>query len=217
MPLPEVSQRLLVIACGALAAEVMAVLRPVGTAVKVQCLPANWHNQPAKIPGGVRKLIEQYRQDFSQIYVAYGDCGTAGELDKVLAEYGVERLPGPHCYSFYAGTKQFEALTEEEPGSFFITDYLLRNFQRLIITGLGLDRYPQLLETYFGNYRRLVYLAQRPDEVLEKQAQEAARRLDLELIYRPVGYGMLGKKLLQLTDQVAIVCSSTVRDNPQVA
>jgi len=138
-------------------------------------------------------------------------------LDKVLAEYGIERLPGPHCYSFYAGTEQFEALVEEEPGSFFVTDYLLRNFQRLVITGLGLDRYPQLLETYFGNYKRLVYLAQRSDESLRDQAQEAARQLGLELVYRTVGYGMLGSQLVQLAEPDSTTSSAEVSTMQQVA
>ncbi len=213
----EGSQRLLVIACGALAAEVLAVLRPVGDAVKVQCLPASWHNEPAKIPGGVRKVIEQNRHAFARIYVAYGDCGTAGELDRVLAEYEVERLPGPHCYSFYAGTEQFEALVNEEPGSFFVTDYLLGNFQRLVIKGLGLDRFPQLLTSYFGNYRRLVYLAQRSDASLADQAQQVAGQLGLELVCRPVGYGLLGNQLVQLTAQHASATSAVIPAIGQVA
>jgi len=217
MQAPECSRRLLVIACGALAAEVMAVLRPAGDAVKVRCLPARWHNEPENIPAGVRALIDQNLPHFERIFVAYGDCGTAGVLDKVLAEYGIERLPGPHCYSFYAGTEQFEALIEAEPGSFFVTDYLLRNFQRLVIVGLGLDRYPQLLETYFGNYRRLVYLAQCSDESLKDQAQEAARQLGLELVYRTVGYGMLGSQLVQLAEPDSTASSAVVSTIQQVA
>jgi len=214
---PEGKPRLLVIACGALAVEVSAVLRPLGDAVKVQCLPASWHNEPAKIPDGVRKLIEKYQLAFARIYVAYGDCGTAGGLDKVLDEYGVERLPGPHCYSFYAGDQQFEALTDEETGSFFVTDYLLRNFQRLVIKGLGLDRYPQLLGSYFGNYHRLVYLAQRTDGALKEQAREAASQLGLELVYRPVGYGQLGSQLVRLTARDTAAVSAAVPAIHQVA
>jgi len=214
---PEVRPRLLVIACGALAAEVMAVLRSAGDAVKVKCLPAGWHNEPAKIPGGVRRLIEKNKQSFDRIYVAYGDCGTAGKLDQLLSEYGVERLPGPHCYSFYAGPAQFDKLMDEEPGSFFVTDYLLKNFQRLVIIGLGLDRYPQLLEAYFGNYRRLVYLAQDKNKVLKDQAQAAARQLGLEMVYRPVGYGLLGSQLVQLTAQHNPAGSAAVTPVRQVA
>jgi hypothetical protein len=120
--------------------------------------------------------------------VLYGDCGTGGELDRILAEEGVERIEGPHCYSFFAGGEAFERLAEQEVGTFYLTDYLVRHFDRLMWQGLGLDRHPDLLPIYFGNYRRLVYLAQIDDPALDAKAEEAAQRLGLD--YERVSTGM---------------------------
>lgn len=174
---------LLIIACGAIAHELMAVIRASDFgAVDVQCLPPEWHNTPQKIAPAVRDRIERERKTYRQIFVAYGDCGTGGELDRVLQEYGVSRLPGNHCYDFLAGSDVFEALASEEPGTFYLTDYLVDNFQRLILDGLGISRHPELREMYFSNYSRLVYLAQ--DSSLrnrEQQAAAAARSLALPL------------------------------------
>ncbi len=121
----------------------------------------------------------------------YGDCGTGGDLDRALEAEGVERIPGPHCYQFFMGTADFEALAEEEPGCFFLTDYLVRHFDRLIVKGLGLDRYPELLPDYFGNYTKVVHLAQLADPALRERAETAARRLGLAFEHRMVGYGEL--------------------------
>jgi hypothetical protein len=182
----------LLIACGALAREVMALKLANGwETLDVTCLPAIWHNYPQKIPEGVRRKIRAGRKTHARILVAYGDCGTGGVLDQVLAEEGVERIEGPHCYQFYAGTKDFEAMMEAEPGSFFLTDYIARHFDRLIIEGLGLDRHPELRDDYFGNYRRLVYLAQIEDPRLKAKAEAAARRLGLAFEYRLTAYGEL--------------------------
>ncbi len=186
------ARRSLIIACGALAREIMTLIRTNGwNAIEVQCLPAEWHNRPSLIADGVRRKIREARGTFDHIFVAYGDCGTGGELDAVLAEEGVERIDGPHCYQFYAGAETFGALHDEEPGTFYLTDYLARHFETLIIKGLGIDRHPELEPLYFGNYRRLVWLAQTRDADLEKKARAAATRLGLAFETRYTGYGAL--------------------------
>jgi hypothetical protein len=186
----------LVIACGALAREIVA-LREINhwPHLVVQCLPANLHNRPEKIPGAVREKIRANRGKFQNMFVAYADCGTGGLLDAVLAEEQVERIPGAHCYEFFAGAAQFEALADAEPGTFYLTDFLLKHFDRLIIQGLGIDKHPQLLPIYFGNYRKLVYLAQIESAELRAQGQAAADRLGLAYGYQPTGYGELATSL----------------------
>lgn len=188
---------LLVIACGALARELVALVRASRwDHVKVSCLPASLHNRPERIPEAVRERIHANHGAFAGIFVAYGDCGTGGELDRVLAEEGVERLPGAHCYAFLSGLGAFARLAEEEPGTFYLTDFLARHFDRLVLRGLGLDRHPQLLPLYFGNYRRLVYLAQRRDPGLLDRARRAAQRLGLPLEVRHTGLEPLAEALL---------------------
>lgn len=190
---PDMQERTLLIACGALAREIVTLIRVnAWRHLTVSCLPASWHNTPAKIPEGVRKRIHEARGRYDRILVLFGDCGTGGELDRVLAEEGVERIAGPHCYSFFAGNDVFEAMAEEEPAAFYLTDYLVRHFERLIIQGLGIDRHPELQEMYFGNYRKLVYLAQTEDAELTAKAEAAAGRLGLEFDHRFTGYGGLG-------------------------
>jgi len=182
----------LLIACGALAREMLALIEANRWGhMTLECLPAKLHNRPEKIPDAVREKITKSRGRFEHIFVAYADCGTGGLLDKVLAEEGVERIGGPHCYSFYAGEAAFEALHEEELGTLYLTDYLTRHFETLIIKGMGLDRFPQLMDAYFGNYRRLVYLAQTEDAELVEKAKAAAARLGLDYEYRRTGYGEL--------------------------
>lgn len=184
----------LLIACGALAWEIAEIIRVNGwTHMSITCIPAHFHNTPQKIPQAVRAKIQAARGKYDDIVVLYGDCGTGGLLDDVLAEEGVERIDGPHCYQFYAGKVDFAALMEAETGSFFLTDYLTRHFDRLIIKGLGLDRHPQLLGDYFGNYRKLVYLAQIEDANLKRKAEAAARQLGLAFEYRYTGYGELDR------------------------
>lgn len=172
--------RTLLIACGALARETLAVVEASGLRhLDVTCVPAGLHNRPERIPAAVRAKIREHRDRYARILVLYGDCGTGGELDRVLAEEGVARIDGPHCYAFYAGQAAFDALADAEPGTFYLTDFLARQFETLVIEGLGLDRHPQLLPLYFGNYRRLVYLAQSEDAGLEEKARAAAARLGL--------------------------------------
>jgi len=187
----------LLIACGALAREVLALKAACGwtAAFDVTCLPAIWHNRPERIAPGVQRKIRANRGKYEQILVLYGDCGTGGALDAVLAAEGVARIDGPHCYDFYTGHIDYEKLMAEELGTFFLTDYMVRHFNRLIIAGLGLDRHPELRDAYFGHYRRLVYLAQTEDAALQQKAEAAAQRLGLDYIYRFTGYGGLGRYL----------------------
>jgi hypothetical protein len=189
--------RVLVIGCGALARELVAVIDQAGLDnVDLTCLPATLHNRPGGIPALVRAKIRAARPRYEHIFVAYADCGTGGLLDAMLAEERVERLPGAHCYQFYAGPSAFEALTDDDPATFFLTDFLARNFDRLVVRGLGIDRHPELLDLYFGNYHRLVYLAQTNDPGLVTTARRAARRLGLTFEHRWTGYGELESSLL---------------------
>ncbi len=185
-------QGLLIIACGALAHEITALKRANAWApLDVRCLPADLHNRPERIPGAVRALIRASRAQYRSIFVAYADCGTGGLLDAVLAEEGVERIPGAHCYEFFATSPVFAALAEAEIGTFYLTDFLLRHFERLVIQGLGLDEHPELFPTYFGNYRKLVYLAQRPSADAIEAARAIAARMGLGFESLATGYGML--------------------------
>lgn len=182
----------LLIACGALAREIVWLTKANGWRhLTVACLPAHLHNTPKLIPDEVRRKIRGGRGRFERILVLYGDCGTGGALDKVLAEEEVERIPGPHCYAFFAGLPQFDAMHEQEPGTFYLTDYLTRHFDRLIVQGLGIDKHPELLTDYFGNYARLVYLAQTEDAALTRKAKAAAQRLGLAFERRFTGFGGL--------------------------
>lgn len=187
--LPEVAEAsALVIACGALAKEIVELKRLNGWShLEIQCLPAKLHNRPEKIPGAVRAELEKRRSEFEHIFVAYADCGTGGELDKVLAEFRVERLPGAHCYDFYAGVSELAVLSDEEPGTFYLTDFLTRHFDRLVRKGLGLDKHPELMATYFGNYKRLVYLSQSESKELHEMARQHAEYLGLDYVHHHTG------------------------------
>ena len=185
-------QGLLIIACGALAHEITALKRAnAWDQIDVRCLPAELHNRPERIPAAVRALIRASRCHYRSIFVAYADCGTGGLLDAVLAEEGIERIPGAHCYEFFATSPVFAALAEAEIGTFYLTDFLLRHFERLVIQGLGLDKHPELFATYFGNYRKLVYLAQRPSADAIRDARAISVRMGLSFESRATGYGTL--------------------------
>ena len=194
---PVSNRRPLVIGCGALARELVELTRRAGLPqMDLTCLPASLHNRPEQIPGAVAARIRRARQDgYDQIFVAYADCGTGGLLDRMLATEpaaeGVARLEGAHCYEVYAGRAAFATLHDDEPGTFYLTDYLVRNFERLVVRGLGLDRHPELRPIYFGNYHRLVYLAQADDLELTAAAEAAADRLGLAFEQRLVGLGEL--------------------------
>ena len=191
--MPVAAPPTLLIACGALANEVLALQRRNGWDMfSLACLPAELHNHPRKIPVAVRARIRRAREDgFERIFLLYGDCGTGGLLDKVLQEEGVERIAGPHCYSFFSGNDAFAERADEDCASFFLTDFLARHFDSLIWRGLWLDRHEELLPLYFGNYERVVYLAQTEAPELQEKAQEIARRLNLAYELRRVGYGDL--------------------------
>jgi hypothetical protein len=183
--------RALVIGCGALARELVATTAGL-PGVDVACLSPDLHNRPERIPDQVRARIREARADgYERIFVAYADCGTGGLLDPVLAEEGVERLAGAHCYEFFAGRADFARMADDEPATFWLTDFLARNFERLVIRGLGIDRHPELEPMYFANYRRLVYLSQTEDPELLALARAAADRLGLAFEHRHVGLGEL--------------------------
>ncbi len=196
--------RVLIIGCGALARELVAVIDQAGLAnVDLTCLPATLHNRPGGISAAVRARIQAARPRYERIFIAYADCGTGGLLDAMLADERVERLPGAHCYEFYSGTPAFTAMTDDDPATFFLTDFLARNFERLVIVGLGLDRHPELLPVYFGNYHRLVYLAQTDDPGLLAAARRAARRLGLAFELRRTGYGDLANSVIAVAVDAA--------------
>ena len=188
------------IVCGALAREVIAIKEAHGWDADLLGVPAPLHNKPQKIGAAVQKRIHEARDEYDRIVVVYGDCGTGGKLDAVLEAEGVERIAGPHCYEMYAGGQNFAALMAEEPGTYFLTDYLLRSFESLIIKGMGLDRHPELHEMYFRNYHRLLYLAQTDDPALREKAQWAADYLGLTLEIRQTGYGALESRLVALLE-----------------
>ena len=191
-PESHTNARVLVIACGALAREIQAVL----TAnrldhITLTCLPAILHNRPEKIPGAVRAAIRENRARYARIAVGYADCGTGGMLDRVCQEEGVSRIAGPHCYAFFSGTETFLGAGDEDMQTFFLTDFLARQFDAFVVEPLGLDRHPELRDAYFGNYRRLVYLAQTEDAELDRKARGAAERLGLAYERRMTGLGDL--------------------------
>jgi len=184
------SKPTLVIACGAIAHELVAVLKANRfDHVDIQCLPAEWHNTPARIAPAIEDKIKKGLKQYKRILVAYGDCGTGGLLDKVLNKYQVERLPGDHCYSFFCASSVFDAMADEELGTFYLTDYLVDNFDRLILDGLGIKTHPELKDQYFAHYTRVMYLAQtdRMDSSRLDKALAAADALGLPLQVHKTG------------------------------
>jgi hypothetical protein len=179
----------LVIACGALARELGEITAAID-GLDFECLPARLHNRPEQIPDAVRGRIRAARKDYDTILVGYMDCGTGGLLDRVCEEEGTRRLPGAHCYEVYAGPERFADLQDAELGTFYLTDYLVRHFDRLIMQGLGIADHPELRDAYFGNYTRVVHLAQQPDVELESAARRAAATLGLR--YERVTTGTAG-------------------------
>lgn len=178
----------LLIACGALAKELVVLTRRnEWSHVRVQCLPPELHNRPERIPAEVVAIIEENRQKFDHIFVGYADCGTGGLLDKALEKYGIERLPGAHCYEFFTGAARFAELCEDELGTYYLTDFLVRHFDRLVVRALGLDRYPQLRDEYFRHYRRVVYLSQSRSDELSRLARSHAEFLGLDYEERFTG------------------------------
>jgi hypothetical protein len=175
-----------VVACGALAVHVRAIAARRGWEVDVHPIDATLHNRPERIAPAVAELLERLRSRYRALAVAYGDCGTYGALDAALEGRGVARLDGEHCYELFAAREVREAL-EEEPGTYFLTDFLARTFEHTVVRQLGLDRWPELRHTYFAHYTRVVWLAQRPTPATRRCAEAAAGRLELPLEIRPVG------------------------------
>ncbi|WP_371833406.1 DUF1638 domain-containing protein [Ferirhizobium litorale] len=194
-----ISQKVQVIACGAIAREVIAILRMNKLAhVDLQCLPAIYHARPEKIAPALETAIAEARANgFDRIFIGYADCGTGGAIDRLCEREGVERLSGPHCYSFFAGNDDFAARWEDDVTAFFLTDFLARQFEAFVIEPLGLDRHPELKDMYFSNYTKLVYLSQEEDEALQEKARWAADYLGLSYEYRHTGYGDLGPELIK--------------------
>ena len=202
--------RVLVIACGAIAKELVRIKSLNNwDHIEFQCLPADLHNRPEDIPAAVKAKIESQAGYYENVFVAYADCGTAGKLDNVLNEYGIERIPGAHCYEFYAGSEIFNQFAETEPGTFYLTDFLARHFERLVIKGLKLDQRPQLIPFVFGNYKRMLYLAQTESEELQALAAKHADFLGLEYEYcftsdQPLSHILESALEPQINDQKAI-------------
>jgi len=189
--------RLVIVGCGALAREMLALTRGI-PGVRIEAVDARLHMRPQLIADAVAAKVEKVRAREGRdvrIFVAYADCGTAGSLDAYLEREGIDRIEGAHCYEFYSGAAAYEALQEEEVGTFYLTDFLARQFDSIIWIGLGLDRHPELLPDYFGNYRRLVYLAQSDDPDLTSRAEAAATRLGLSFERRVTGFGDLATSI----------------------
>jgi hypothetical protein len=186
----DLAPDILLICCGATAPEILAIIKANRlTNMRVESLPASLHNTPQFIAERVREKIQANRDCYERILVLYSDCGTGGRLQKVLEDEGVESIGGAHCYEMFAGARAFTQISDEEIGSFFLTDYLVQHFDRLVYQGLGLDRHPHLRESYFTHYKRVVYLAQRDSAALRAAAAEAAVLLGLDLEIRQTGYG----------------------------
>ena len=200
-------RRVLILACGALAREILAI-RDANRLdhIDLKCLPAELHNRPERIPEAVRDAIRKHSDTYDQILIGYADCGTGGLLDRVLAEENpnIQRLDGPHCYSFFTGNDQFAARTDEEFTAFYLTDFIARQFDTLIWKPLGLDRHPELHDAYFAHYEKVVYLSQTEDEALQRAAERAAAMLKLPLEHRHTGYGDLTGAVLSAGRQVVV-------------
>ena len=198
-------QRSLLLACGALAREILEIMRINRLDhLELQCLPADLHLYPEKIPAAVETAFRKYRDDYSSIFVVYADCGTGGLLEAKCKELGVKMVQGPHCYAFYDGLKNFSANSESETTAFYLTDFLVRQFDAFVWKPLGLDRHPELRDMYFAGYERLIYLAQLDDKDLDEQAKDCARRLGLKYERRLTGYG-------DLSDAITKFAASSVR------
>jgi len=188
---------ILVIACGALAHNLVRVKHlNQWSHMDIQCLPAELHNQPQRIPEIVQGKINESREYYRKIFVAYSDCGTGGLLDAMLQKEGIDHLPGAHCYEMFSGSAQFKQLHATELGTFYLTDFLVCHFDRLIINGLALDRFPELKEQYFGYYNKIVYLAQLDDDEMDRKARGAAKYLELEYQRINTGDHFLESELL---------------------
>lgn len=192
--------QVLVIACGALAHEITALIKLNNWRhITLTCLPAIWHLHPEKITKGVEEAVLKHTKQYDKVFVAYADCGTGGLLAKACSRLGVKMIEGPHCYSFFEGNTRFAIHAEEEITAFYLTDFLARQFEAFVIKPLGLDRHPELCDMYFGNYEKLVFMAQTDDAELNEKAQAAAKQLGLIYERRFTGYGDLAHALETLS------------------
>ena len=198
--------------CGALAREVMAIVRQRDWDVDCVCISAQEHMRPQRIAPLVEQKLQVLLPQYERVIVVYGDFGTGDELDKVLARHNVPRVAGPHCYEMYGGATH-DALMDEQPGTFFLTDYLLRGFDGMVWKGLGLDRFPELRDTYFGNYTRLVYLVQVEDSNLMAKAQQVSQKMGLPLEIRRTGYGELEARLAAMMTDTAVGKSTIIAES----
>lgn len=196
----ESSRRIALIACGAISQPAAAVVGRRGWSVDVHPLPPLLHNHPELIAGEVRSLAQQLAPAYSRVVIGYADCGTYGALDQVCRELGIDRLPGLHCYDVFAGPARLRRFFEDQPGTYLLTDFLARSFARTVIKELGLDRYPELREAYFGQYTRMVWLAQKPDDELRALADRAAASIGLPLTVFETGDHGLEDALADLVD-----------------
>lgn len=187
-----------IIACGAIAREIIAIKQANGLDhIDLLCLPAIWHVYPDRIAPALREKIAEARAEgFRRIYIGYAECGTQGEVDKICAEEGIERIAGPHCYAFFTGTEKFLAECEDEFTAFYLTDLIARQFEAFVIEPLKLDKHPELRDMVFGNYTKIVYLAQTEDAALQEKAKWAADYLKLDYEYRFTGYGDLAPAVI---------------------
>jgi hypothetical protein len=192
MPLTAAKGRILLIACGALAREILDLKAANNwTHLDLTCLPANLHLYPEKITDAVRAAVAKYRSQYDDIFVVYADCGTGGLLQAACDDMGVQMVAGPHCYSFFEGNDRFAKTAETEITTFYLTDFLVRQFDAFIMKPMGLDRHPELRDMYFGNYETLVYQAQTDDPALTAKAEICAKTLGLAFERRFTGYGDL--------------------------
>ena len=196
---PTEADRLLVIACGMIAREVLAVKEQLALDhLDLTCLPAEFHFYPDRIAPAMDKAIKKAKADgYRHIFVGYADCGTGGLLDRVCEKHGVERMAGPHCFAFYQGMDAYAKVADDDMMSFYMTDFLCRQFDAFFMKPLGLDKHPELIKDYFGNYEKLVYIAQTDDPELDKVAEQAAKMLGLAYERRSTGYGDLPAGLAQ--------------------
>jgi len=200
LPISNGTGRVLLIACGALAREILAVTEANGWShIDLTCLPAILHNHPDQITPRIEDAIEKHRPDYETIFVVYADCGTGGQLSRLCKKLGVTMIQGPHCYSFFEGNDLFAERAVDEFATFYLTDFLVRQFDAFVWKPLGLDRHPDLREMYFGNYEKLIYQAQTNDPALTQKAEECAVRLGLSFERRFTGYGDLETALKALT------------------
>lgn len=184
------NKEILIIGCGAIAHEINEIIKLNNwNNVNLQCLNADLHNTPKRLPTKIKETIESNLKEYSKIFLAYADCGTGGLIDSMLKNYDIERLEGAHCYEFYAGSRLFKDLSDREIGTFYLTDFLVKNFRRLIIDGLGISKHPSLKDEYFKNYKNIVYLAQKHDNDLELKAKDCANYLNLEYSVHYTGLG----------------------------